>query len=52
MLCDGQAISRTAHADLFDLIGTTYGAGDGTTTFNLPTLTDPVTGISYMIRVA
>jgi len=51
MLGDGQAISRTTYADLFALVGTTYGVGDGTTTFNLPTLTDPVTGISYMIKV-
>ena len=33
---NGQAISRTTYAALFALIGTTYGAGDGTTTFNLP----------------
>ena len=32
----GQAISRTTYAALFTLIGTTYGAGDGSTTFNLP----------------
>lgn len=32
----GQAISRTTYATLFSLIGTTYGVGDGTTTFNLP----------------
>ena len=50
MLCDGQAISRTAYADLFALIGTTYGTGDGTTTFNLPTMSDPVSGVSYMIK--
>ena len=37
-LCGGQAVSRTTYADLFALIGTTYGAGDGTTTFNLPNL--------------
>ena len=34
MLCDGQAVSRTL--ELFAAIGTTYGAGDGSTTFNLP----------------
>lgn len=34
--CDGQAVSRTEYADLFNVIGTTYGAGDGSTTFNLP----------------
>ena len=38
ILCYGQAISRTAYATLFNAIGTTYGAGDGTTTFNLPDL--------------
>jgi microcystin-dependent protein len=35
-LCYGQAISRTTYAALFNLIGETYGAGDGSTTFNLP----------------
>jgi microcystin-dependent protein len=34
----GQAISRTTYAALFALMGTTYGAGDGSTTFNLPSL--------------
>jgi microcystin-dependent protein len=34
--CDGRAISRTTYAALFTAIGTTYGAGDGTTTFNIP----------------
>lgn len=34
----GQAISRTTYATLFALIGATYGAGDGSTTFNLPDL--------------
>lgn len=36
LLADGTAISRTTYAALFALIGTTYGAGNGTTTFNLP----------------
>jgi prepilin-type N-terminal cleavage/methylation domain-containing protein len=36
LLEDGSAVSRTTYADLFGLIGTTYGAGDGSTTFNLP----------------
>lgn len=35
---NGAAISRTAYADLFAAIGTIYGAGDGSTTFNLPDL--------------
>lgn len=36
MLCQGQAISRTEYSELFTIIGTTYGVGDGLTTFNLP----------------
>ena len=36
LLCQGQAISRTTYAQLFSVIGTTYGSGDGSTTFNLP----------------
>jgi microcystin-dependent protein len=38
LLCYGQAVSRTTYAALFVAIGTTYGAGDGSTTFNLPDL--------------
>lgn len=38
LLCAGQAVSRTTYADLFTAIGTTYGSGDGSTTFNLPDL--------------
>lgn len=38
LLCDGAAVSRTTYADLFTIIGTTYGAGNGTTTFNVPNL--------------
>jgi microcystin-dependent protein len=37
-LCDGSAVSRTAYAQAFAVMGTTYGAGDGSTTFNLPNL--------------
>lgn len=37
-LCDGTAVSRATYADLFALIGTTYGVGDGSKTFNLPDL--------------
>ncbi len=37
-LCYGQAVSRTTYAALFTAIGTTYGTGDGTSTFNLPDL--------------
>lgn len=38
LYCNGQAVSRTTYARLFALIATTYGVGDGTTTFNLPDL--------------
>ena len=37
-LCDGSAKSRTTYAGLFAIIGTTYGVGDGSTTFNIPDL--------------
>jgi microcystin-dependent protein len=37
-LCNGQAISRTVYAALYAVVGTTYGAGDGSTTFNVPDL--------------
>jgi len=40
LFCDGSAVSRTMYPDLFDAIGTTYGTGDGSTTFNLPTAND------------
>lgn len=36
LLCDGSAVSRTTYADLFAVIGTTWGNGDGSTTFNVP----------------
>ena len=38
LVCDGSAVSRSTYSDLFDAIGTTYGSGDGSTTFNLPDL--------------
>jgi microcystin-dependent protein len=38
LICGGQAVSRTLYAKLFSVIGTTYGAGNGSTTFNLPDL--------------
>ncbi len=38
LICDGRAISRTTYADLFAAISTAYGAGDGSTTFNIPDL--------------
>jgi len=36
LLADGSAVSRTTYAGLFAAIGTTFGSGDGTSTFNLP----------------
>ena len=38
LACDGSAVSRTTYADLFTAIGTTWGAGDGSSTFALPDL--------------
>ena len=40
LLCNGAAVSRSTYADLFAVVGTTYGAGDGSSTFNLPDLRD------------
>jgi len=37
LTCDGSAVSRSTYGALFAAIGTTYGAGDGSTTFNIPT---------------
>ena len=52
LLCNGGAISRTTYSKLFSVIGTTYGSGDGSTTFNVPDLrgkflqgANPTTGI-------
>lgn len=38
LLCNGSAVSRAAYAELYAVIGTTFGAGDGATTFNVPDL--------------
>lgn len=38
LLCDGAAISRTTYSALFALVGTTYGSGDSSSTFNIPDL--------------
>ena len=42
LVCDGSAISRNDYSDLFDVIGTAYGVGDGSTTFNIPNLSGKV----------
>lgn len=47
LVCDGSAVSRTEYSELFDVIGTLYGSGDGSTTFNLPDLRGKVvTGLN------
>lgn len=38
LICDGSAVSRTTYSRLFSAIGTAFGSGDGSTTFNLPDL--------------
>jgi microcystin-dependent protein len=53
LLCNGQAISRTTYASLFARIGVVFGAGDSSTTFNLPNLTDRVpVGIGQQYTMA
>ncbi len=42
LVCNGAAVSRTTYANLFAVISTTFGAGDGSTTFNLPNLVGKV----------
>lgn len=42
IIANGQAVSRTLYKGLFDYIGTTYGSGNGSTTFNVPNLIDRV----------
>jgi microcystin-dependent protein len=42
LLCDGAAVSRTTYAALFAIVGTTFGAGDNSTTFNVPNYTNRV----------
>ena len=51
LLCNGQTVSRTDYSELFAAIGTTWGAGDGSTTFKLPDLRghSPVSGINFII---
>tara|TARA_B100001059_G_scaffold230482_1_gene264751 strand:- start:547 stop:1119 length:573 start_codon:yes stop_codon:yes gene_type:complete len=41
--CNGQAVSRSTYSALFAVVGTTYGAGDGSSTFLVPNLSDNVT---------
>lgn len=43
LMCDGSAVSRTDYSALFAVIGTSFGAGDGSTTFNVPDLREATT---------
>ena len=43
LMCNGQEVSRTEYSYLFGIIGTTYGEGNGSTTFNVPDLRDKFT---------
>ncbi len=49
-LCGGATVSRTAYAALFAVIGTTFGAGDGSTTFTLPNIPALAVGVPYIIK--
>ncbi len=51
LACDGAAVSRATYAVLFGVIGVTYGAGNGTTTFNVPNIAGPVANTRYIIRI-
>lgn len=42
LVCDGSAVSRSTYSSLYNIIGTMYGSGDGSTTFNLPDLSGRV----------
>lgn len=47
--CDGTNVSRTTFADLFGVVGTDYGVGDGSTTFGLPEIASTSTTLSYYV---
>lgn len=47
--CNGAAVSRSVYARLFAVTGTTFGVGDGSTTFNVPNLTAPASTM-YILR--
>ena len=49
LLCDGSVLSRNHYKDLFNVIGTEYGVGDGISTFSLPTIVDSDSIIQYKI---
>ena len=47
LLCDGDDVSRTTYSDLFGEIGVLYGAGNGSTTFNIPDMRGTINGLAY-----
>jgi len=49
LLCDGSEISRNKYNNLYKVIGTEYGDGDGSSTFELPTYADSVSTLQYKI---
>lgn len=51
MIADGRAINRTTYSTYFALVGTTFGEGNGTTTFNIPTLPEIAPGRRQMVYV-
>lgn len=52
LLCNGAAVSRTQFSALFGAISTVFGVGDGSTTFNLPNISNLVANVPYIIRYA
>jgi len=52
LLADGSVVSRTTYAQLFAIVGTTFGAGDGVTTFALPNMATVMAGVYFFVRVS
>ena len=50
LICDGRELDREEYAELFAIIGTSFGAGDGKTTFNLPNFKDETTWKNRMAK--
>lgn len=48
--CNGALVNRIQYSSLFSAIGIKYGAGDGKTTFQLPSIAGPTTGTLYIIK--
>ena len=51
LLCDGSNVSRTTYASLFAVIGTTYGEGNGSTTFTLPNINNIVKNVNTTVSI-